>query len=122
MKKLRVTVEGKAYDVTVEMLDEGSSASSHDVASPPQAASAATQASQATSGTGLAVESPLAGKIVSIGVNVGQTVHEGEELITMEAMKMNTHVFAPHDGIIGKILVGEGDAVEEGQPLIEMSQ
>ncbi len=126
MKKLRITVEGKAYDVTVEVLEEGQSTppasprtrpASASVTPPSPAAAAAPRAA-ASDGS---VLSPLAGKIVSLEVSVGQAVKEGDELITMEAMKMNTHVFAPQDGTIGKILVGEGDAVEEGQPLIELS-
>jgi len=120
MKKLRITVEGKAYDVTVEMLEEGQSTQSH-VASPRPAASVGAGAVPAKPQAGGSVFSPLAGKIVSIEVSTGQAVKEGSALITMEAMKMNTHVFAPQDGTIDKILVGEGDDVEEGQPLIEMS-
>ncbi|MEM6885142.1 MAG: biotin/lipoyl-containing protein [Verrucomicrobiota bacterium] len=115
MKKLRITVEGKAYDVTVEVLDKGQISNSKvsEVTEPNKP--------QAAASTGGSVPSPLAGKIVSIEASAGQAVKEGDELITMEAMKMNTHVFAPHDGTISKILVSEGDAVEEGQPLIEMS-
>ncbi|MEM1158177.1 MAG: biotin/lipoyl-containing protein [Verrucomicrobiota bacterium] len=127
MKKLRITVEGKAYDVTVEVLEEGQT--SHSRAQRPRPAASVSAApavpapqpqTPAAAADG-SVVSPLAGKIVSIEVSSGQAVKEGDELITMEAMKMNTHVFAPADGTIGKILVGEGDAVEEGQPLIEMT-
>lgn len=122
MKKLRITVEGKAYDVSVEVLDEGQP---HRTASPQPAsvglAPTPPASSQDAATTGGSVFSPLSGKIVSLEVSVGQAVKEGDELITMEAMKMNTHVFAPQDGTVGKILVSEGDAVEEGQPLIELS-
>jgi len=115
MKTLRITIEGKAYDVTVEVLEQSQPSS-------PKAAKVETLTPEplATS-TGGMVTSPLAGNIVSIAVRAGQTVKEGDELITMEAMKMNTLVFAPQDGSIHRILTGEGDAVEEGQPLIEMS-
>lgn len=129
MKKLRITVEGKAYDVTVEVLEEGKPAApapgrpasvAPSSASAAPAPAAAPKPAPAAGGDG-SVASPLAGKIVSIEVSEGQAVKEGDELITMEAMKMNTHVFAPKDGTIAKILVGEGDAVEEGQNLIEIS-
>jgi len=131
MKKLRITVEGKAYDVTVEVLEEGKPAAA--TASRPAPSSVAPSSASAapapaappkeapSAGGDGSVASPLAGKIVSIEVSEGQAVKEGDELITMEAMKMNTHVFAPKDGTIGKILVNEGDAVEEGQNLIEIS-
>lgn len=128
MKKLRITIEGKAYDVTVDVLKEGKFNRSRGSRSRPAASVGAspvapvpTPKPQAAAAVDGSVVSPLAGKIVSIAVQTGQAVKEGDELITMEAMKMNTHVFAPQDGTIGKILVSDGDAVEEGQPLIEMS-
>ena len=45
---------------------------------------------------------------------------EGEHILTLEAMKMNTFVFAPANGTISKILVSIGDAVDEGQALASM--
>ncbi|MGF1678560.1 MAG: biotin/lipoyl-containing protein [Candidatus Methylacidiphilales bacterium] len=129
MKKLRITIEGKAYDVSVEVLQEAagalptaplvrSTSTAGASVSLPSAAPAPSRPTEAGAGS---VPSPLAGKIVSIEVSTGQAVKEGDELITMEAMKMNTHVFAPLSGTVTKILVNEGDAVEEGQILIELS-
>ena len=127
MKKLRVTVDGKAYDVLVEILDEGGDPASSrpaahpahvesaHVSAPPTAARAA-----GTAGPG-SVPSPLAGKVVSIDVQPGQRVEAGAQLLTLEAMKMNTYVFAPAAGTVKEILVGAGDAVEEGQALVKMS-
>ncbi|MBT5925596.1 MAG: biotin/lipoyl-binding protein [Verrucomicrobia bacterium] len=111
MKKLRVTVEGKSYDVTVELLGEGS------VTPAPLPAPTLPVSSSPSSGSGDAVPSPLAGKVVSIDVKAGQQVSEGDELMILEAMKMNTHVFSPASGTIGSILVQAGDNVEEGQSL-----
>ncbi|MDC0325770.1 biotin/lipoyl-binding protein [bacterium] len=115
MKKLRVTVEGKSYDVTVELLGEGS------VTPAPEAAPSPSVPSSPSSGSGDAVASPLAGKVVSIGIKIGQQVSEGDELMILEAMKMNTHVYAPATGTIGGILVQAGDNVEEGQSLLTIS-
>ena len=128
MKKLRVTVDGKPYDVLVEILDEGEAPAaarpsghpahveSAHVAAPPVATRAA--AGAAAPGD---VPSPLAGKVVSIDVQPGQPVEAGAQLLTLEAMKMNTYVFAPAAGTVKEILVAAGDAVNEGQALVRMS-
>jgi biotin carboxyl carrier protein len=127
MKKLRVTVDGKAYDVLVEVLDEGGAParpaahpahveSAH--VSAPAASAPARAAGAAAAGD---VPSPLAGKVVSIDVKPGQQVEANAQLLTLEAMKMNTYVFAPGGGTVNEILVSPGDAVEEGQVLVKMS-
>ena len=67
------------------------------------------------------VTSPLAGKVVSIDVQPGQKVAANAQLITLEAMKMNTYVFAPADGVVAAVLVKAGDGVEEGQALIRLA-
>lgn len=131
MKKLRVTVEGKAYEVLVEILDEGtqtnapmgamsapvSSASAS--VSAPVSAPAASAAPKGPAGAG-DITSPLAGKVVSIDVKVGQAVEEGAQVATVEAMKMNTYIYAPKAGTISAILVNAGDGVEEGSVLIRL--
>jgi biotin carboxyl carrier protein len=127
MKRLKVTVEGKTYEVEVEILDEDTSASGPRRASSaggsrvavpvavPQPKSVAPAA-----GGGGAVGSPLAAVVVSIDVNIGDTVEEGQKLITLEAMKMNTIVAAPAAGTVQAIHVKAGEGVEEGQALIEV--
>lgn len=132
MKKLRVTVEGKAYEVLVEMLDEtgapspvaapvAAPASLAPVASAPVAAPAPAPKSAAPAAGGAGdIPSPLAGKVVSIDVKVGQAVEEGAQVATVEAMKMNTYIYAPRAGIIAAILVNPGDGVEEGATLLRL--
>lgn len=128
-KKLRITAEGKIYDVTVEILEESGptagmpspppvspSASSIPVPTPVSASSALPRASGSAGG----VPSPLSGKIVSVEVKPGQEVVEGDQLFTIEAMKMNTHVYAPRKGKVAAILVASGDGVEEGQELLQL--
>lgn len=138
MKKLRVTVEGKTYDVTVEILDAGTEGAplypptvssvpapvvSAPVASASVSAPVAAPVSAATpsapAGPG-AVVSQLAGKVVNISVKEGQAVKEGDVLLALEAMKMNTYINAPKSGTIKKVLINVGDAVNEGQALIEI--
>jgi len=62
----------------------------------------------------------LAGRVTAVVVKAGQTIKEGDHLLTLEAMKMNTFVFAPKSGTISEIKVAVGDAVEEGQPLLKI--
>lgn len=112
MKKLKVTVDGKIYHVTVDPLDKD--------ASLPEAAASAPPV-QIPAPRSAPIPSPLAGKVVTINVQAGQTVKEGEQLMVLEAMKMNTYLYAPQNGSIAGILVSEGDAVEEGQSLILMA-
>jgi len=67
------------------------------------------------------VESPLAGNIISIPVATGQSVKEGDPLIIMEAMKMETTVSASRDGVVGQINVKTGDAVVVSQALLNLA-
>jgi biotin carboxyl carrier protein len=130
MKKLRVSIEGKSYDVTVEVLDDGAATAA---AAPAVAASSvasatvsapiapvATAASAPSSAGPGEVRSPLAGKIVSIDVKVGAEVTEGAQVATIEAMKMNTYIFAPASGRVSAVLVNPGDGVEEGALLLRI--
>jgi len=124
MKQLRITIEGKTYLVQVEVLGEEASPAAPaapaavrpaSVASAPVAPAAGTRAGGAAPGE---VPSPLAGLVVSVDVQVGQSVSEGDKLVTLEAMKMNTQVFATCTGKVSQINVKAGDAVQEGDPLL----
>jgi biotin carboxyl carrier protein len=59
------------------------------------------------------VFAPLSGKIVSIDIQPGAAVEEDDEILVIEAMKMETPVFAPCSGTVAKVQVKEGDSVEE---------
>ncbi len=56
---------------------------------------------------------PLAGKIVTLSIEPGTKVEEDDEILIIEAMKMETPVYAPCDGTIKDIKIKEGDEVEE---------
>lgn len=64
------------------------------------------------------VFAPLAGKVLDILVEVGAKVEEDDELIVIEALKMENTVYAPAGGTVSEIKVKKGDSVEDGQVLI----
>jgi acetyl-CoA carboxylase biotin carboxyl carrier protein len=66
------------------------------------------------------IKAPMPGKIASITVSVGSQVQEEEEVIIMDAMKMEIPVYAPGAGTIKEILVKAGDSVTEGQLLVTL--
>jgi biotin carboxyl carrier protein len=126
IKKLRITVDGKPFDVSVELLGENGTTSptpiapvaSAPVASAPVVAPAPTPAPApaAPAGAG-SVPSPLAGKVVSLDVTPGTAVKEGDQILTLEAMKMNTIIYSPVAGTLTSFSVAAGDTVQEGQTL-----
>ncbi|MFW5883162.1 MAG: biotin/lipoyl-containing protein [Verrucomicrobiota bacterium] len=131
MKQLKITVDGKVYDVAVEILDEGDTsaapaAPARRTAAPMAAARASGAATAApmpaaapAAGGGAGdVPSPLAGKVVSVDAPVGTEVKAGDTVMTLEAMMMNTSVSAPQDGKVTAVHVSEGQGVDEGQPLL----
>jgi len=63
------------------------------------------------------ITAPMPGKIASIAVNVGTQVQEEEEVIIMDAMKMEIPVCAPESGTVQELKVKVGDSVNEGQVL-----
>ena len=67
------------------------------------------------------IKAPMPGLILSVNVEEGQNVLEGETLLILEAMKMENAISAPKDGIIKAIAVKSGGTVEKGALMIEMA-
>ncbi len=114
MKNYTITVNGTAYDVTVE---EGTGVASAPAApkAAPKAAPAAPKAAAPAAGAGsIKVEAGAAGKIFKIEKQVGAAVKKGDAVIILEAMKMEIPVVAPADGTVASIDVNVGDMVESG--------
>lgn len=65
------------------------------------------------------IKAPIPGLILEINVTVGQEVKENDNLLILEAMKMENTFQSPRAGIIKSIAVSKGDAVDKGQLLIE---
>ncbi len=136
MKMLRITLEGKTYEVGVELLDGPAATASARVSTPvasapvtapmaaPMAApiaAPAPAAAPAAPAAGHAVAAPMPGVVFKIRVAVGQVVAQDEELVVLEAMKMESPIYAPCAGTVSAILVKETDSVNEGQVLVQLS-
>jgi len=63
------------------------------------------------------IRSPLAGKVWTISVKEGETVEEDDEVLVLEAMKMETPVYSSVEGTVKEIKVKQGDTVEEDDVL-----
>jgi pyruvate carboxylase len=68
----------------------------------------------------LQVGAPIPGVITALPVNVGSRVAKGEKVLSLEAMKMQTTVYAPADGLIAEIAVKVGDTVEAKDLLVKL--
>ncbi|UPR47933.1 sodium-extruding oxaloacetate decarboxylase subunit alpha [Vibrio cyclitrophicus] len=110
-----VKVDGQVYDVEVGPQGELTSVSPS--AKPAQAA----QAAPAAASDAEAVLAPLAGNIFKVIVQPGAEVAEGDVLLILEAMKMETEVRAARGGIVQELNVKEGDAVTVGAPLLSLA-
>ncbi len=108
-----VTVEGRDYTVAVS---NGGDVS----AIVPTGGAAPGVGAAGPAGGGEPVPAPLAGNIFKVLVSPGQLVAEGDNLIILEAMKMETAVSAARAGTIGDVLVKEGDAISVGDPLVTL--
>ncbi|EGU39240.1 sodium-extruding oxaloacetate decarboxylase subunit alpha [Vibrio scophthalmi] len=109
-----VKVDGQVYDVEV-----GPQGQLQSVA--PSTASAKAAPAAAPAGDAEAVPAPLAGNIFKVNVQSGSEVAEGDVLLILEAMKMETEVRAARGGIVQDLHVKEGDSVVVGSPLLSLA-
>ena len=121
MKTYTITVNGTAYEVTVE---EGAGSgvapvvkSAAPVAAPKPAAAPAPSGAVGA----VKVNAPMPGKILAVKANAGQAVKKGDVIIVLEAMKMENDIVALEDGTIASINVNVGDSVETNQTLVTIN-
>jgi biotin carboxyl carrier protein len=130
--KLKITLHGVAYEVDVEILDPGEGfgtplpvppmqysapAAAHPAAAPAPAPTPAVTQPQRGAADGN-VTSPIAGTVIETKVKSGDNVKEGDLLLVIEAMKMNTSITAPKAGTVKTINVKKDDAIREGDTLV----
>ena len=108
-----ITVNGQNYVVQVT---EGG-----DISAVAPAAPAAAPVAAPAAGAGESVSAPLAGNIWKVQVTAGQAVQEGDVLVILEAMKMETEVRAAKAGTIVSVDVKEGDTVQVGDSLVTLA-
>ena len=105
-----VRVNGREF--TVEVAEDGQLAG---------VAPAAAAAKPAPRSSGEAVKAVLAGNVFKVHVAPGDQVEEGQPLLVVEAMKMETAVSAPRAGTVSDVFVREGDVVAVGDPLVAIA-
>ena len=114
VESYRVSVNGTEYDVVVGPGNADISQVTPASASPAAAAPAA--AAPAAGGT--EVKAPLSGVVIEVLVSVGQKVNEGDPIIMLEAMKMETEIRANASGTIQSIAIKKGDSIQSDQSLM----
>jgi methylmalonyl-CoA carboxyltransferase small subunit len=119
--KLRIVVEGKAYEVEVDILEEATPDPSVAVAPEIQSSVLPPAGKVGLSGAGedKIVRSPLAGLVVRVYAEPGQEVKADDLLMVLEAMKMETNINAPVAGKIKSVDVTPGHAVKLDQILLQ---
>jgi len=106
----RVTVNGTEYDVVV-------ASGSGDISQiAPSAVRSAPMPTPTVAGT--AINAPMTGSVIDILVSVGQQVEEGDPVIIIEAMKMETEIRSSCNGIVQSIAISRGDAIRADQVLM----
>ncbi len=141
MKKFKFTIEGNEYEVEIldqedNLLELEVNGSKYNVELEKEVKKTKTPRlvrskvhtskedskikSKASSG-GAQVKAPLPGTIIKINVKEGDSVKMGDNLLIMEAMKMENNVLAEKAGTVTSIKVGEGDAVLQNDVLVEIA-
>lgn len=133
MKKYKITVNGKSYEVEVEDMGGSMGAATTQAVQPavapapkatlapaPKPQTKKAEASKAVPQGAETVEAPMPGTILDIKVGQGDAVEEGQVLLILEAMKMENEIVAPRAGKIAVVNVTSGASVNAGDPLVSL--
>jgi len=124
--KLQITIDGKTYAAEVDVLEEDSSgdlSSDGPVAIPrelPPGAYTPSHAGETHSPDEKVYYSPVMGFVVKVNVAPGQELNAGDQILVLEAMKMETSITAHHAGRVKHVAVKAGDSVKRHQMLVEL--
>ncbi len=105
MKKYRVKVNGKMYEVELEEIESTDEPITQ-------------QKQSSTSENGYKVKSLMQGVIIDVKVTTGQNVKKGQALAILETMKMENEIVSPIDGTITKIYINKQDTVENQEVIM----
>jgi glutaconyl-CoA decarboxylase len=129
--KYKVTLNGKTYEVEVEvgkvvLLDEYEACAPAPAAAPAPVAAPAPAAAPAAPvpvslSDGEPVNAPMPGNILRVDVKEGDKVTAGQTLLILEAMKMENEITAPKDGTVVQVVTTKGAVVETGTPLVVLA-
>ncbi|MFA7237546.1 MAG: biotin/lipoyl-containing protein [Phycisphaeraceae bacterium] len=134
--KLRITVEGKSYEVDVDVLEGNGTgagpapvaartapAAARPAAAPAPASSAPAPTSGGSGGGGgeKVCLAPISGNITQIKCAPGDHVKVNQPLLVMEAMKMESNIPSPVDGVVKAVKVTVGQSVKNGELLVELA-
>ncbi|HMO85782.1 MAG TPA: acetyl-CoA carboxylase biotin carboxyl carrier protein subunit [Lacipirellulaceae bacterium] len=126
--KFKLTIDGKTYEVDVEASESEQRRPDHatlGIGSARTPTASLTPAAHAAPAGGTAVDeskvcrSPIAGVVVRVSAQVGQSIQANDVLMVLEAMKMETSITSPVAGKVAKVNSAVGDAVTGGQVLVE---
>ena len=123
--KLQVGIDGKTYEVEVEVLEDDaqprplSSAPSRSLPAPATRTHTPAPVAVEVAGEDKLCRSPVTGVVIKVNVAPGQSVQANDLLMVLEAMKMETNVAAHGAGKVKSVRVAQGDAVKVGQVVVE---
>lgn len=119
--KLQITIDGKAYEVEVEVLEDDASPRPPSYAQyqPVPAGQTQAQAIADDFDNDKVCRSPATGLVIKVNVEAGQAVEANELVMVVEAMKMETLVTAPRAATVKSVNAAPGDSVKMGQVLVE---
>lgn len=125
--KFKLNIDGKEYEVDVEATDSDARRPDQPPlpgavrlhAAAPIAPPPAAPASGPTVDETKVCRSPIAGVVVRVSAQVGQTIQANDVLMILEAMKMETTITSPVAGKVAKVNAAVGDPVQGGQVLVE---
>lgn len=113
MKKYRVKINGKVYEVELEAVEENSA---HIEVNNNTASNA--NSTNVTSTGSNSILAPIAGKVLDFKVNVGDRVKKGQVVAVIEAMKLENEIVSSFDGVVKEIRASKGANVENKSVLI----
>lgn len=127
-RRAKVVVNGIPFDVEMQgtqltednlpNVDTTSAPEAPAAAPAEQPAASASASSASEEGKGNPVKAPLPGVVTKILVKAGQAVKKGENILVLEAMKMENNITAENDGTVTAVCVNPGDSVLEGTVLL----
>lgn len=128
MSKYRITIDGKTYEMEVELIDGTSHVTSAPATSAPITGNTRADVRvidpSVHTETHVSVDtvlSPMPGTVSAVLVGPGEAVSKGQTVLILEAMKMENDIVAPREGAIGELFVGSGQTVQGSEPLFRMA-